>query len=352
MDTDFRAILRHFPTEGELVRVEQITAGHINRSYRVTTDVGRRYVLQRVNRYVFCNVDAIMDNLCQIREYLRGSAEAPPMISFIDTLNGSCFYEDAEGGAWRLCEHVEGSLSLLRPESEADFYQSALAFGRFQYALRDFPAERLEETIPRFHDTPDRFRQLRAAAEADPCARREEVAKELDFALSREGRAAVLQSCRERGELPLRVTHNDTKISNVLLDAKTREAICVIDLDTVMPGLSAYDFGDAIRAGAATDAEDCPGIGLDLGYYAAFVRGFLRACPHLTARERELLPLGAWTMTLECGVRFLTDYLSGDRYFFTARPGQNLARARAHFSLAADMERRREQMQALVRNNE
>ena len=341
-------ILRRFPLDGKPVAVEPITAGHINRSYLVTCDSGRRYVLQRVNRFVFHNVGAIMENLRLLREYLRGSAEAPPMICFIDTMEGESYAEDAAGGAWRLCPYVEDSLSLLRPESEKDFAQSALAFGRFQYALRDFPVERLTETIPRFHDTPERFRQLRAAMDADPCGRRAELGRELDFALAREERAARLQNCRERGEVPLRVTHNDTKMSNVLLDAQTRRALCVIDLDTVMPGLSAYDFGDAIRAGAATGAEDGAGIRLNLAYYAAFSRAFLSACPHLTARERELLPLGAWTMTLECGIRFLTDYLSGDPYFAIDHPTHNLERARAQFSLAADMERRRDDMRDLI----
>ncbi len=342
-------ILRRFPLEGSPVSAEVITAGHINKSFLVTCDSGRRYVLQRVNRFVFHDVGAIMENLRMLREYLHDSREAPPMVCFIDTVDGRSFAEDAEGGAWRLCPYVENSLSLLRPENETDFTESALAFGRFQYALRDFPVERLTDTIPRFHDTPERFRQLRAAMESDPCGRRSEVERELDFAFVREERASVLQTCRESGELPLRVTHNDTKMSNVLLDVRTRRALCVIDLDTVMPGLSAYDFGDAIRAGAATGAEDGAGIRLDLTYYAAFVHGFLSACPHLTARERELLPLGAWTMTIECGVRFLTDYLSGDPYFSIDHPSHNLERACAQFSLAADMEHRFRDMQEIVK---
>lgn len=336
-------ILRRFPLEGEPVSVEPITAGHIHRSFLVTTGAGRRYVLQRVNRFVFPDLDAVMGNLRLIRDYLDGRAEALPMIRFIDTIDGQ-----STAGDWRLCPYVEGSLCLLRPESEENFAESARAFGRFQYALREFPAEKLRETIPRFHDTPERYRQLREAAEADPCGRRAKVGPELDFVFSREERAGLLQACRERGELPLRVTHNDTKMSNVLLDAETRRALCVIDLDTVMPGLAACDFGDAIRAGAATGAEDGAGNRLRLPYYAAFARAFLESCPHLTPRERELLPLGAWTMTLECGLRFLTDYLDGDRYFAVTRPEQNLSRARAQFSLAADMERQWHKMEDLT----
>ena len=341
-------VLRRFPLEGKPIGVEPITAGHINRSFLVTCDTGRRYVLQRVNTYVFHDVGAIMENLRLLRDYLRESAEAPPMIGFLDTMDGKSTAGDAAGGVWRLSPYVENSLSLLRPESEADFAESALAFGRFQYALRDFPASRLQETIPRFHDTPERFRQLRAAAEADPCGRLAEAGEPLAFALAREERAGELQRCREQKEVPLRVTHNDTKMSNVLLDKTTRRALCVIDLDTVMPGLAAYDFGDAIRAGAATGAEDGAGLRLDAAYAAAFARGFLRACPHLTARERETLPLGAWTMTLECGVRFLTDYLSGDPYFAVSHPKHNLERALAQFSLAADMERQWETLRELI----
>lgn len=337
-------ILRAFPLEGEPLSFEPITAGHIHRSFLITTDCGRRYVLQRVNRYVFRDVGTIMENLRLIRDWLRDTNEPPATIFFLDTLDGRSFYEDAEGNAWRLSPYVENSVCLLRPESAEDFRQSALAFGRFQYALRDFPAETLRETIPRFHDTPERFRQLRRAAGADACGRSREAEKELDFAFRRQERASVLQRCRENGELPLRVTHNDTKMSNVLLDAKTRKALCVIDLDTVMPGLSVTDFGDAIRAGAATGAEDERGIALDLTLFEDFARGFLSACPDLSARERELLPHGAWTMTLECGVRFLTDHLCGDRYFAVSHPGQNLERARAQFSLVADMERKRDEM--------
>ena len=335
-----KQILSHFPVKGEALSFEPLRGGHINKSWLVTTDAGERYVLQWVNRYVFPNIDAIMENLRLLREYLIEQGDAVPMISFIDTFDGRCWLEDEDGSAWRLYRFVDDSVALLRPRDTADFAQCAMAYGRFQYALRGFPAAQLEETIPRFHDTPNRYAQLREAMEADPCGRRAELGEELAFAFAREERAGLLQACRDRGEVPLRVTHNDTKMSNVLLDVNTREALCVIDLDTVMPGLSAYDFGDAIRAGASTGGEDEAGIGLDLDYYRAFLRSFLEACPHLTARERELLPLGAWTMTLECGLRFLADDLNGDKYFSISRPRQNLSRARAMFSLAADMEKK------------
>ena len=344
-------ILRAFPLDGEPLSAEPIKAGHIHKSFLVTTNRGCRYVLQQVNRYVFRDPGAIMDNLRRIRDWLRERNEPLPMISFLDTHEGRAYYADAGGCAWRLSSYVENSVCLLRPETPEDFRQSALAFGRFLHVLRDFPAKALTETIPRFHDTPERFRQLREAAEADVCGRGCEVEKELAFAFRREEKASFLQRSRESGELPLHVAHNDTKMSNVLLDAKTREALCVLDLDTVMPGLSVTDFGDAIRAGAATGAEDEGGIALDMTLFKAFTCGFLSACPHLSERERELLPLGAWTMTLECGVRFLTDHLCGDRYFAVDRPGQNLERARAQFSLASDMERKWDEMAGIVLHN-
>ena len=227
-----------------------------------------------------------------------------------------------------------------------------MAFGGFQHTLADFPAGTLHETIPNFHNTPDRYRLFRAALASDRCGRAASVEKEIAFVLMREEQAGALQRMRESGELPLRVTHNDTKLNNVMLDAATHRPLCVIDLDTVMPGLAAYDFGDSIRFGAATAAEDerdLSRVSMSLTRFAAFTRGFLCACPGLTPRERETLPLGAYTMTLECGMRFLTDYLDGDRYFAVAREGHNLDRARTQLALVADMERKREAMAAAVR---
>ncbi len=343
------SVIRHFPIRGEAVGWTPLKGGHINRSWLVETDCGERYVLQWVNRFVFPNIDAIMENLRRLREFLKERGDTLPMISFIDADGGKSWFEDEEGGAWRVYRYVENSIALLLPRNSGDFYQCALAYGRFLDALRDFDAARLSETIPRFHDTPDRYRQLRRAMTENRKGRRSDVSEELAFAFSREERACRLQGCRERGEVPLRVTHNDTKCSNVLLDAESGAAVCVIDLDTVMPGLSAYDFGDAIRAGASTGAEDEAGNGLNLAYYEAYTRGFLTACPHLTPRERELLPLGAYTMTVELGVRFLTDYLRGDVYFNVSYPQQNLDRARATFSLAADMEAKWDEMNRIVK---
>ena len=345
-------IAGHFPIEGKAVKVSQIKSGHINQTFLITTDTGSRYILQWINQYVFPNVDALMNNMAAISAFLRQREDGKmAMISYIDTKDGRTYYDDGQGGAWRIYRFVDNSICLQRAETAEDFYQSARGFGGFQYALRDFPAEQLEETIVDFHNTVDRYQKFRDAIEADACGRLKEVEAEVDFALAREERACRLHHKRERGELPVRATHNDTKINNVLLDKDSRETICVIDLDTVMPGLSAYDFGDAIRFGASTAAEDetdLDKVSLNLKYFQAFTRGFLEACPSLTEAEVKALAQGAYTMTIECGIRFLTDYLMGDKYFSIDREKHNLDRCRTQFKLIRDMEQKWEQMEAIV----
>ena len=249
-------------------------------------------------------------------------------------------------------DFVEGTICLQLPETDEDFYQSAVGFGTFQQLLTDFPAAKLHETIPNFHNTPDRYRALLETLERDPMHRAAQVQPEIEFALARQAEMAAIQNALTAGELPLRVTHNDTKLNNVLLDAKTRKALCVIDLDTVMPGSSLYDFGDSIRFGAATAAEDEKDISkmeMSLDRFRVFTRGYVRACPGLTEAELALLPLGAKTMTMECGVRFLTDYLDGDHYFAVHRDGQNLDRARTQFKLVADMAKKWDEMRKIVK---
>ena len=342
----------HFPTDGAPVSCEQIKSGHINETYLITTDNGTRYILQWINRYVFPNVNALMNNMAAISAYLAKREKGKmSMIRYIDTLDGHSYYDDGHGGCWRIYRFVDHSICVQRPESLEDFYECARAFGHFQYVLNEFPAEELEETIVNFHNTVDRYRQLREALREDSEGRAAEVQPELEYLVSREDKACRLHKMRLSGDLPVRATHNDTKINNVLLDEHTRKAICVIDLDTVMPGLSAFDFGDAIRFGASTAAEDetdLRKVSLDLELFRAFTRGFLKACPSLTEKEREVLPLGSFTMTLECGMRFLTDYLKGDKYFSIDYPQHNLDRARAQLKLAQDMESKEEAMSLIV----
>ncbi len=341
-----------FVTGGRAVTCEVHGCGHINHTYLVGTDTGRRYILQGLNNAVFPDPEGLMENVIAVTAFLaRQTSDPREVLRLNPAKNGGLYAKDDKGEVWRLYDFVEDSICLQAPETPEDFYQSAVAFGTFQRRLADFPAGSLHETIPNFHNTPDRYRKFRAALEADVCGRAKEVGPETDFVLAREEEAGVLQRMRDSGELPTRVTHNDTKLNNVMLDARTRKALCVIDLDTVMPGLAAYDFGDSIRFGAATapeDEKDLSRMEMDLGAYETFTRGFLTACPGLTARERETLPLGAKLMTLECGVRFLTDYLEGDKYFSIHRPEHNLDRARTQFKLVADMESKWEQMAAVV----
>lgn len=342
----------HFKTDGAPIEMRQIKSGHINQTYLVTTDTGVKYILQWINRFVFPNVNALMNNIAAISAFLaEHPEEKTAMISYMNTTEGKTYYDDGKGGAWRCYRFVDNSICLQSAETPEEFAESARAFGHFQYALRDFPAATLEETIANFHNTPDRYRQLREAVSADAKGRLAEVSSELSFALSREERACALHHLREAGKLPVRATHNDTKINNVLFDADTRKALCVIDLDTVMPGLAAYDFGDAIRFGASTGAEDerdLTKVNLDMTLFAAFTRGYLQACPSLTEEEKASLAQGAYTMTIECGIRFLTDYLNGDVYFSVDRPEHNLDRARTQFKLISDMEKHWDEMCAVV----
>ena len=238
-------------------------------------------------------------------------------------------------------------------ESKKDFYDSAVAFGNFQRLLSDFPAHTLYETIPNFHNTPSRFLDFKAAVDRDKLGRAKLAEKEIAFALEREKDTAVLTNLLKEGKLPLRVTHNDTKLNNILFDASTKKALCIIDLDTVMPGLSHYDFGDSIRFGASTGAEDekdLSKVELDLSLFEAFTMGYLEGCAgSLTDLETEMLPMGAKLMTYECGIRFLADFLDGDVYFKIHRDGHNLDRARTQFKLVADMEEKWGEMAAIVR---
>ncbi len=337
------AILRRFSLQGRPLTCERFGQGHINQTYLVTTDSDRRYILQRISRAAFNDIPALMRNIAAVTGFLAARSSDPRQtLHLIPTRDGGDWVRDGAGEAWRVYDYVEDSVCLQVPESPEDFYESAVAFGSFQRMLADFPAETLHETIPNFHNTPDRYRIFREKLAADPMGRASQVQREIDFVLAREEEAAALQRMRETGELPLRVTHNDTKLNNVLFDEKTRKALCVIDLDTVMPGLVAFDFGDSIRFGASTgpeDERDLSRIGLNLSLYRRFAEGFIPACGVLTPREIETLPLGAKIMTLECGLRFLTDYLDGDHYFGISRRSHNLDRARTQFKLVEDTER-------------
>ena len=344
--------LRSFCLEGDVVSCAPYGGGHINSTQLVTDDAGKRYILQRINTHVFRDVDALMENIQLVTDFLHSDCcTERSTLTLVPTRDGK-YYAQNDYGCWRMYHFVEGSVCLQAAESDDDFYESAVAFGRFQQALKNFPVEKLHTTIPNFHNTPDRYRLFREAIERDPMGRVKDVQPEIDFILSHEETVCRPQHMLEEGRLPERVTHNDTKLNNVLLDAESHKALCVIDLDTVMPGLSIFDFGDSIRFGAATAAEDERDLSLvtmSLDRFRAFTRGFVRSCPDLTETELDMLSDGARTITLECGMRFLTDYIDGDCYFATQRPGQNLDRCRTQLKLVADMENKWSDMQRIVK---
>ena len=345
------SIVRAFKVKGDPISCKPFGSGHINHTLKIETDAGAEYVLQRINKHVFKNPAQLMENLTKVTKYLRAREEDSRMaLHFIRTHYNQYFYVDDHGDYWRMYDFV-GGFCLDMPETNEDFYQSALAFGHFQSMLAEFPAETLHETIPEFHNTIDRYRQFKEVLQKDPCGRMAGVRNEVRFLLDREELAGTLQRMRESGELPLRVTHNDTKLNNVLLDRETRKFLCVLDLDTVMPGLSLYDYGDSIRFGAATAEEDewdLSKMSLDLDRFEIYTKGYLEACPTLTDKEVEMMPMGALIMTLEVGLRFLTDYIDGDNYFKTAYSDHNLVRARTQLRLVADMQSKWDEMNRIV----
>ena len=333
--------------------------GHINDTFVVwREDHSKRFILQRINTDTFTNPVGLMENVCGVTRHLRakilaeGGDPARETLNVVPTLSGSTCYLDADGGAWRAYDFVEDTICLQQVGSETDFRTVAETLGKFQNQLEDYPASTLHETIARFHDTPNRYANFEKALAADALGRAKNIAPEIEFIHAREQDCHVLLDQLAAGEIPLRVTHNDTKINNVLIDAATGKGICVIDLDTVMPGLSAYDFGDSIRTGANDCAEDEPDqskVHFDLHLYEVFAKGYLStAGASMSMAEKKSLAWGARLMTLECGIRFLTDYLEGDHYFHINYEQQNLNRARTQFKLTADMEENWDAMQKII----
>lgn len=335
--------------------------GHINDTYLVICDDAgnvKKYILQRMNHSIFRNPQALMENVAGVTSYLqekireRNGDPDRETLSVIKTKDGKNYFEDSLHNFWRVFPFIEDTYCLEKVENAGDFYDCAQAFGSFQRQLADYPAETLHETIPLFHHTPSRFQTFQKAVREDPLGRADSVREEINFALAREADTHVLTDLLEKGELPLRVTHNDTKLNNIMMDAKTGKGICVIDLDTVMPGLAVHDFGDSIRFGASTGDEDEPDlskVNCDLHLFQLYTEGFLKGCQgSLTETERAMLPMGAKVMTYECGMRFLTDYLQGDTYFKTHREGQNLDRCRTQIKLVEDMEANWEKMAEIV----
>lgn len=357
-----------FRVKGEPRFCERYGNGHINDTFLLSTADPeargniRRYILQRMNTHVFKDPKGLMQNVSGVTAFLReqilrnGGDPDRETLTLIKTKSGQDYYIDKIGSWWRMYLFVTDAVSYDMAENAEDFFQSAKAFGHFQRLLDKYPVEKLTETIPDFHHTPKRFAAFCQALEKDVCRRKASVQKETAFIMARKDELSLVMDKLHNGEIPWRVTHNDTKLNNILLDRETKKALCVIDLDTIMPGASVFDYGDSIRFGANTAAEDeqdLDKVSLSLPLFEAYTKGFLEGCQgSLTEEETALLPWGAKLMTLECGMRFLTDYLEGDTYFRIHRPDHNLDRARTQFALVADMERKWEQMKQIIQKSQ
>lgn len=346
-----------FATEGEFVDCRRYGSGHINDTFKLVC--GRPYILQRMNDDIFKDPVSLMRNIEGVTTFLRQEViknNGDPdreTLNLIKTRDGKNFYVDSEGNYWRMYLFIEGATCYNLVQKPEDFYQSGKAFGHFQRLLSKYPAKELAETIPGFHDTPRRFEAFKRAVAQDVCHRADSVQSEIQFVMDRGKDMGLAMDMLASGELPLRVTHNDTKLNNIMIDDVTGEAICIIDLDTVMPGLSIFDFGDSIRFGANTaeeDETDLSKVSLSLPLFEIYTKGFLEGCAgSLTDAEVRMLPQGARLMTLECGMRFLADYLEGDTYFKIAREHHNLDRCRTQFKLVEDMEAKWSEMEEIVR---
>jgi hypothetical protein len=359
---DLAAVAAAFRLEGKFLEAAPYGTGHINETYASVfeTRAGRRrYIHQRINERIFKNVAGLMANVERVTAHLAGKLSASGgdpergTLTLVPARDGKSWWRDAEGGPWRTYLFIENARTYDQVEKLEHVENALRAFGEFQKGLADLPGKRLVETIPDFHNTRKRFENFEAAAKRDAKKRAGGVRAEIDFVMARQADCSRLVDMLGRGELPERVTHNDTKLNNVMLDPRTGQAVCVIDLDTVMPGLTAYDFGDSVRIGASTAAEDERDLGkvsMSLDMFERIARGYLASAREfLTPREIEVLAFSAKLLTLECGSRFLADHLDGDVYFRIHREGHNLDRARTQFKMVADMEAKMKDMEAIVR---
>ena len=357
-DENIVASASHFAMDGNVVNVEECHNGHINRTYFLTCDTGKRYVMQMVNTDIFKKPDEVMENIVGVTEHIRRGYEAKGIdskrraLNVVWTKSGKWGHVDRRGIYWRMYDFVEDSDCFMQVESAEMFMRVGFAFGQFQRQLADFDAEKLHESIPNFHNTEWRYANLEKAIAENKSGRAHLVADEIKFALDRKNITGFVNRGIADGSLTLRVTHNDTKLNNIMMDKATGEGICVIDLDTVMPGSVLADFGDSIRFGASSaveDETDLDKVYCRLDMFEAFTQGFIEGLEgSLSESEIRALPMGALILTYETGIRFLSDYLDGDVYFRVAHPNHNLDRARNQFKLVADMEAKMDEMMAIV----
>lgn len=358
---EFSDILSNFAINGEFISCEPYGSGLINRTYvAVYNEGGRRvrYIVQRINTNLFKNVDGLMNNIKLVTEFnraeimKRGGDPDRESLTLVPTKNGGTYFRTEEGDCYRVYVFIENAKGYDVVEKPEHFYESAVAFGKFAMLLDRFDSSKLFEVLPDFHNTVKRFDNFRRSLEADKFNRAKDVKKEIEFALNREKITHTIVDLLASGKMPSRVTHNDTKLNNVLIDTRTDKAVSVIDLDTMMPGSICYDFGDSIRFGCNPCLEDTPEtekVIFNMPLFETYTKGYLSVFGDtITDIERKNLPMGAILMTYECGIRFLTDYLDGDVYFRKTREGQNIDRTRTQFKLVSDMEKRYDEMLSAV----
>jgi hypothetical protein len=362
MIDNLKNIVEKFCFEGKFIEANPYGFGHINDTlvtyFKLADARTRRYILQRINNKVFKDPEKLMENIAGVTGHLhkkimeKGGNPNREALTIIPAKDGKYFYKSGDGSYWRGYIFIEDAHTYQVVENLNHFYNAGIAFGKFQGLLSDYAADTLHETIVNFHNTPKRFEAFVEAVERDGMNRAKDAGAEIEFILSRAKETSIITDMLKNKELPLRVTHNDTKFNNVMVDDITGAGICVIDLDTVMPGSSLYDFGDSIRSGANPADEDernLSKVWMELDLYEQFTRGFVEtAGGFLTKKELEMLPWGAKLMTFECGIRFLTDHLNGDTYFKIHRENHNLDRARTQFKMVADMEAKFEQMGRII----
>ena len=343
-------VITNFQIEGELSSIEPYGSGHINVTYLVVTNK-KRYILQKINNNLFTDVDKLMNNIYLVTEHLKKKCPNKTVLTLVKTLDGKPYLND-NGKFYRVYDFIENSVCLQIPRNTDEFYESAVAFGDFANMLNDFDATQLYEILPNFHNTVLRFKNFETALEKNLSGRAHLAQEEIEFALARKSITNKIVSLIESGEMPLKVTHNDTKLNNVLLHKDTLQGLAVIDLDTVMPGSICYDFGDSIRFGCNSsyeDEQDLSKVYFKMDMFEAYVKGYLSSMSDITEIEKEHLVDGAILMTFECGIRFLSDFLDGDTYFKVTKENHNLYRCRTQFKLVSEMEKNRDLMMEIVK---
>jgi aminoglycoside phosphotransferase (APT) family kinase protein len=361
-EKELQHISRQFQIYGKILHAETFKIGHINETYSASYDQGGtrvRYIHQKINKNVFKEPPAVMRNLVRVTNHIRKKLETDQVsdltrrsLVVIPTREGQAYFHNGDGEYWRTFVFIEGVQTFEAVQTQQQAFEAGRAFGEFQHHLVDLPGERLLETIPDFHNTRKRFKALQEAVEKDHISRVKDAREEIEFALRRESIVDVILSAMQKGKIPERITHNDTKFNNVMLDTKTGQAMCVVDLDTVMPGCALYDFGDMVRTTTSPtmeDERDLSKVKMQMPLFKKLAEGYLStAGQFLTKSEKGLIAFSGKLITFEIGLRFLTDFLSGDNYFRIHRPGHNLDRCRTQFKLVESIERQEQSMQKHV----